>query len=258
MRIEAEKQAVAYMRVSTSKQGGDGLSIGDQREVLMDFADRQGIEVIQEFVEVESGTGSEADRPMLAAAIDMCKEEGATLIIVRLDRLFRSVYLTSKLMDSKVKFVCCDMPEANDLTIHVMAAVAEQQVRSIRSNTKAAMREIKRRILEQGSYTSRSGRVVTKLGRDFSTEDRRKGAAKTNAARKASPEREKTKRIIRILMSHRDGNGKCTYTIQGICDELDSVGIKSQSGKKWSTSSVHGLMKEVQREIDAEKSESVQ
>ena len=100
---------VAYYRVSTVRQGASGL--GAQRTSVENFTRGRG-QIVGEYKDVESGKRN--DRPELNRAIAMCKAEGAVLLIARLDRLTRHV-----------AFVCADMPEANTLTIGVMATMAQ-------------------------------------------------------------------------------------------------------------------------------------
>jgi DNA invertase Pin-like site-specific DNA recombinase len=90
-----------------------------------------------EVVEVESGKRN--DRPKLAEALRLCRIHGATLIIAKLDRLARNVAFTSNLMESGVDFVAVDFPQANRLTIHILAAVAEHEAQMISERTKAAL-----------------------------------------------------------------------------------------------------------------------
>lgn len=134
---------VPYIRVSTQKQGVSGLGEEAQRETVQAYAQAQGCELLKEWVEVESGRKD--DRPALAAAIEFARRRGATLLIARLDRLTRSVSFLGKLRDAKVRFVCCDFPEANKLTINIMASVAEYEAERIAANTKAAMAAAKAR-----------------------------------------------------------------------------------------------------------------
>lgn len=141
-----EGKFVAYFRVSTQKQGMNGLGMDAQKETVRQFLCNGG-ELVGEFVEVETGTGANAlaKRPQLAAALALCKKTGARLLIAKLDRLARNVHFVSGLMESKVKFVACDMPEANDLTIHVMAAFAEHEAKRISQRTKEGLAAAKAR-----------------------------------------------------------------------------------------------------------------
>lgn len=132
---------IAYYRVSTQKQGASGLGLEAQREAVKRFLNDGVWELVAEFQEVETGKGADAlaKRPQLRAALDACRKQGATLIIAKLDRLARNVHFVSGLMESRVRFVACDMPEANELTIHIMAAFAEHEAKRISQRTKDAL-----------------------------------------------------------------------------------------------------------------------
>jgi DNA invertase Pin-like site-specific DNA recombinase len=138
---------VTYYRVSTQRQGQSGLGVDAQKEAVKNYLSGGAGEVVGEFEEVETGKGSDAlaRRPQLAAALALCKKSGARLLIAKLDRLARNVFFISGLMESKVKFVACDMPEANELTIHIMAAFAEHEAKRISERTKDALRAAKAR-----------------------------------------------------------------------------------------------------------------
>ena len=122
---------VSYLRVSTDKQGQTGYGIDAQRAAVASHLNGGDWQLIGEFVEVESG--KRKDRPELAKALVACRKHKAKLVIAKLDRLARNVALIANLMDGKVDFVCCDMPQANRLTIHVLAAVAEHETRRVNS-----------------------------------------------------------------------------------------------------------------------------
>jgi len=126
---------VAYYRVSTARQGQSGLGLDAQREAVMRHV--RGGELVAEFTEIESGKRS--DRPQIAAALAACRAHRATLVIAKLDRLARSVHFIAGLMESGVDFVAVDMPLANRLTVHILAAVAEHEAAMISARTKAAL-----------------------------------------------------------------------------------------------------------------------
>lgn len=140
---------VVYLRVSTRKQGEHGLGMEAQRTVVARYQATEKCVVLAEFVEVE--TGKSARRPKLAAAIALCRQTGATLLVAKLDRLARNVAFTSALMDSGVDFVACDLPFANRLTIHIMAAMAEDEARRISDRTRSALAELKAQGVALGS-----------------------------------------------------------------------------------------------------------
>jgi DNA invertase Pin-like site-specific DNA recombinase len=128
---------VSYLRVSTDKQGATGLGIEAQRKAVEDYLNGGRWTLVQEYVEVE--TGKRSDRPQLLAALAHAKAIGATLVIAKLDRLSRNVAFISNLMESGVEFVAADMPMANRLMVHVLAAVAEHEREMISQRTKAAL-----------------------------------------------------------------------------------------------------------------------
>jgi DNA invertase Pin-like site-specific DNA recombinase len=139
---------VAYYRVSTDKQGKSGLGLDAQSKAVNDYLNGGDWQLAAEFTEIESGKKS--DRPELVKALAACKRYKATLVIARLDRLARNVHFISGLMETKVKFVACDMPEATPFMLHIYAAVAEQEVRAISARTKAALQAAKQRGVRLG------------------------------------------------------------------------------------------------------------
>jgi DNA invertase Pin-like site-specific DNA recombinase len=134
---------IAYYRVSTEKQGQSGLGLESQRGVVQDFARANGHGIAASFTEIESG--KRADRPELAKAIAQARRSKATLVIAKLDRLARNVAFVSALMEAGVDFVAVDNPNANRLTVHILAAVAEDEARRISERTKAALGAAKAR-----------------------------------------------------------------------------------------------------------------
>jgi DNA invertase Pin-like site-specific DNA recombinase len=132
---------VAYYRVSTDKQGKSGLGLDAQRQAVVGFVAGRG-EIVAEHTEIESTRNK---RPELHAALDSCRKHRATLLIARLDRLARNVAFISNLMESRVDFLAVDMPEANRLTIHILAAVAEYEREMISKRTRAALQAAKAR-----------------------------------------------------------------------------------------------------------------
>lgn len=134
---------VAYYRVSTERQGRSGLGLDAQREAVRSYLNGGPWRLIDEVVEIESGKRS--DRPKLAEALRLCRLHGAVLIIAKLDRLARNVAFVSNLMESGVEFVAVDFPQANRLTVHILAAVAEHEAKAISERTKAALAAAKER-----------------------------------------------------------------------------------------------------------------
>ena len=141
----ANGQFIAYYRVSTKRQGESGLGLEAQRESVLSYLNGGRWKLIDEVTEVESGTRKGNDRPALQNALALCRVHGATLIIAKLDRLARNVAFISKMMESGVEFVAVDFPQANRLTVHILAAVAEHEAVMISQRTKAALQAAKAR-----------------------------------------------------------------------------------------------------------------
>ena len=140
---------VAYHRVSTARQGRSGLGLDAQKAALINLAKERGGTVIASFTEVESG--KVRDRPELTKALHLAKVTGATLAIAKLDRLSRNAAFLLTLRDSGVRFIAADMPEANDLTVGIMALVAQQEREAIARRTREALRAAKARGTKLGN-----------------------------------------------------------------------------------------------------------
>jgi hypothetical protein len=130
---------------------------------VTDYLKATGGELVADFEEVESGKMD--DRPELIHALERCRLTGARLLIAKLDRLSRNVAFLARLMEQGAQFIACDMPEANELTIHIMAAVAQAERKAISGRTKAALGAITARLEAGDEYVSkRSGKAVKRLG----------------------------------------------------------------------------------------------
>lgn len=216
----ASGKFVSYIRVSTARQGASGLGLEAQQEAVQRFLNGGSWELLGEFKEVETGKGADAltKRPQLRAALDACRKEGATLIIAKLDRLSRSVHFVSGLMESKVRFVACDMPEANELTIHIMAAFAEHEAKRISQRTKDALAVAKAR----GAVLGKSG--ATNLRSNL---EARQQAANAFAAR---------------LQPMFDGMKLRQLTQRAMVAELNAVGVPAPQGGQWRIGQVQRVL----------------
>jgi DNA invertase Pin-like site-specific DNA recombinase len=134
---------VAYLRVSTAKQGDSGLGLEAQEAAIRAHVAATGCVRLATYTEVESGRKS--DRTELGHAIAHAKRAKATLVIAKMDRLSRNLHFITGLQESCVPFVACDNPHANPLTIHILAAVAQEEARAISERTKAALAAAKAR-----------------------------------------------------------------------------------------------------------------
>jgi DNA invertase Pin-like site-specific DNA recombinase len=145
---------IAYYRVSTPRQGRSGLGLDAQRKAVNDRL-CDGGELISEYIEIESGRKN--DRPRLADALAACRLHRATLVIAKLDRLARNVAFVSNLMEAGVEFEAVDFPQANRLTIHILAAVAEHEACTGSDRTRAALAAAKVRGVVLGGWRGRAG-----------------------------------------------------------------------------------------------------
>ncbi len=200
---------VTYLRVSTDRQGQSGLGLDAQRMAVAAYVARRP--VLGEFVEVESGRKD--DRPQLAAALALCRQRRALLVIAKLDRLARSVAFISNLMASSVEFVAADMPQANRLTVHILAAVAEHEREVIAQRTKAALAAAKAR--------------GTRLGNPRSNMVAARAVASDNATR--------FRAAIRPQVQALQAEGR---SLREIAAELNARGIGSPRNGFWYAASV--------------------
>lgn len=189
-----QQKFIAYLRRSKKEQTS---SLGlDAQKVEVDkyLANNNGV-LINTYVEIESGTSKKLNkRTVIWQAIDDCKENGAILIIAKLDRLARDVEFTSKLMNSGIKFIACDIPGANEFTIHVMAAVAEQEAKRISERTKAALAERKRRGLKLGFHAHK-----TRSGCPFDDDARKRSIETRMKMRKDNPNNKRAVAFVKSL-----------------------------------------------------------
>jgi len=212
------KKYTAYLRVSTSKQGVDGLGMAAQEQAIRAYNGN----VIERFVEVESG--KRKDRPQLVKALEHCKLTGSTLIVAKLDRLARNVQFISSLMESRVDFVCCDFPEASPLTLHIMAAVAEHEAKAISARTKVALAQAKAR--------------GVKLGNPNLTADGRvKGTAEGIKTIKEMADHFAERVVPTIKALQIQG-----MSLRGVAKEMEKLGVKTARGGKWTATAVKNVL----------------
>lgn len=220
----AKGNFIAYYRVSTDRQGKSGLGLEAQREAVETFLNGGNWQLVAEHTEVESGKRN--DRPELAKALDACRRHKAQLVIAKLDRLARNVHFVSGLMESGVDFVAADMPEANKLTVHLLAAVAEHEREQISARTKAALAAARARGKKLGWAMPER--------RDEQQWAARKG---TDAAvSKADTFAANVAPIIREIQSAG------ITTLQGIADALNARGIKTARARQWAPATVRNVL----------------
>lgn len=201
---------VAYYRVSTDRQGLSGLGLDAQRQAVSRHAIRG--KLVAEFTEIESGR-RHGNRPQLLAALAECRKRRAVLLIARLDRLARNVAFISALMENGTDFIACDMPTANRLTIHILAAVAEHEREMISTRTKAALAEAKRRGATLGNPH---------------IADARRSAMQKNYINQPALE------VLNLIAGWRQQD----WTLRRIANELNRLSIRPSRGRAWYASSV--------------------
>jgi DNA invertase Pin-like site-specific DNA recombinase len=153
---------IAYIRVSTEGQGKSGLGLEAQRDAIAKFARTEALEVAGEFIEIETGKGSDAleKRPQLAAALRKAKQLGAHIAVSKLDRLSRDVHFISGLMSKRVPFIVAQLGRNVDpFMLHIYAALAEKERAMISERTKDALRKAKERGVRLGNPNV--GKMVT-------------------------------------------------------------------------------------------------
>lgn len=213
MNLRKMTKAVAYLRVSTDKQGKSGLGLEAQREAVARYLATNGVELIGEYIEVETGKGANAlaKRPQLVAALADAKKAKAGLIIAKLDRLARNVHFISGLMETGVEFAVADMPNADRFQLHLYAALAEKEAEVISQRTKAALAAAK----ERGTELGKHGKTLAALN-------------KAEAAERLEP------MAADLLALKAEG-----LSMRKIVEALNYRGIPSPAGSRWHLASLH-------------------
>jgi DNA invertase Pin-like site-specific DNA recombinase len=191
------------------------LGLDAQREAVKRHLGERG-RLLAEFTEIESGRRS-SNRPQLQSALDDCRRRRATLVIARLDRLARNVAFISGLMESGVEFIATDMPTANRLTVHILAAVAEHEREMISQRTKAALAQAKARGTRLGSPDPLAALAAANI-----------------ATAHLRPARE----VVDLVTGwHTEGK-----TFRAIAGNLNRLAIRTPRGSLWYPSSVRNLL----------------
>jgi DNA invertase Pin-like site-specific DNA recombinase len=219
MKSSGPGEVVAYLRVSTDRQCISGLGMEAQRAAVEGFGRQNGLTIVAEYRETESG--QDAARPELAKAIAHSRRAGATLVIAKLDRLARNVAFISALMDSDVEFVVCDNATANRLTLHILAAVAEDEARRISERTKAALAAYKRRGGKLGTHDPRCR--VNQSGKGIEGALKGAGVIRRRALEADVP--------ISSRIRELRGQG---LSLRGVAERLNQLGHTTRTGRAWS------------------------
>jgi len=215
----------SYLRVSTARQGQSGLGLEAQRAAILTYATSRNGVINQEFVEIESGKNN--TRPKLLAALHHAKVTGSVLVIAKMDRLSRNAAFLLTLRESGVKFVAADMPDANELTVGIMALVAQQEREAISQRTKDALKAYKARGMKLGNPNGAA--ALKRAGKG--------NAAGVQAIQKLADSHAEDLRPV--LAGFKEAG---ISSLGAIAKALNDGGIKTPRDKAWHKTSVANLL----------------
>ena len=213
---------VSYLRVSTDKQGRSGLGLEAQRTAVTSYLNGGAWKLVAEVVEVESG--KRKDRPKLAEAIALCRAHRATLVVAKLDRLARNAAFLLNLRDAGIEFIACDMPDANRMTVGILAVVAEDEAERISARTKAALAAAKARGSKLGGFRGHAG------------------TAEDTATARAAKSKKATERALNLapIIARLDPAGAAS--LRTLAKQLNAEGIPTPRGAGiWTAAAVARL-----------------
>jgi DNA invertase Pin-like site-specific DNA recombinase len=219
------RQIVAYYRVSTSAQGRSGLGLEAQREAVTRFVAAEGLDLLGEHIEVETGKGADAleRRPVLRAAMEQARKAKAAVCVAKLDRLSRDVAFISGLMAKRVPFVVSDLgPDVDPFVLHLFAALAQKERALISERTKAALAQRKARGLPLGNVASLATAHV-------------KGAAANRTTANAF-----AANVLPVIQQIRAA-GATSYL--AIAAALNARGVHTARGGAWYASTVRNVLR---------------
>jgi len=220
-RQQQQQRYCGYFRVSTLAQGMDGNGMSSQKDIVRRFVESKSGVLEMEFSEVESGRKTDEERPQLAAALDYCKRNKATLVIAKLDRLARNAEFLLRLQNSGADFVCCDCPNADRFTVGILALVAQRERELIGERTRLGLAAAKAK--------------GVKLG----TPNPTKAVAAMVTANKTA----KGEFAVKVLPVIAEIKSAGVSTLRGICECLNRRGIATRNGKSWYPATVRNVLK---------------
>lgn len=231
--MEISTKYVAYYRVSTQKQNTTGLGLDAQRKTILDFVKSEN-NILCEFIEVESGKN--VNRKELEKALLYAKENKATLIVAKLDRLARNVEFIFKLKDSGIEFKACDLSDFNTLTIGIFATMAQYEREIISKRTKDALQVRKTQLAKEGK----------KLG-----EKGKENLLKSNAYEKGLQVRQQNAKeakeniqAIELSKMYKEKG----MNLQQIASKLNENGYKTRRGKSFSPTHIFRFLQNATNE----------
>ena len=220
-----EEKYVAYLRVSTQKQGYSGLGLEAQREIIKNYLREK--KPIFEYIEVESGRKTDKGRPKLKEALSQCRTHGAKLIVAKLDRLARNVSFLSALLESDVEIVFCDFPQANKMVLHILASISQYEAELISTRTKQALAAKKARGCKLGNPEHLLDKHTEAIANSNAT-NRKKAANNPNNKRAVA--------MLKVLAAQG-------MTLTEMTDKLNNEGFVTSKGYQFRPSQVFVLLK---------------
>ena len=208
-------------------QGFQGLGMEAQRRSVNAYAEFRGLEIVAAYEEVETARREHLkNRPQLVRALAHARRSGAVLVIARLDRLARNVFVTAQLLESEVEFVACDNPHANRMTIQIIAVMAEQESRLISERTKAAMAAMRARGIPHNS------------NRRLTPAEMARGQRASAIARRARTKEAYADLVPSVVEMRERG-----LSIYQVCDELNGQGQRNQRGLTWQPAAMAAFLR---------------
>lgn len=217
-------QAIAYYRVSTARQGRSGLGIEAQRAAVLRFAEAEGIKLLSERTEIETGKGADAleRRPELAAALGEARKAKCPVLVAKLDRLSRDVHFISGLMSHRVPFIVAELgADADPFMLHLYAALAEKERTLISARTRAALAAKKAQGVKLGNPRNIS--QAAEKGRE----------AQSTAADQFAAN------LLPLIESIRAAGAT---SFDAIAKALNARGIRTARGGQWHSTTVRNLL----------------
>ena len=219
-----DRRCIAYLRVSTSKQGASGLGIEAQRHAIARFAEAEGFEILAEHVETESGKGSDAldHRPVLAAALAEARKAKVPVLVAKLDRLSRDVHFISGLMAQRVPFIVAELGlDADPFMLHLFAALSEKERALMSARTRDALAAAKARGVKLGSPAIEKARA---------------SSIATNQANAAAH----AARVLPVIEAIRKTGAP---SLRAIATELTARKVETARGGTWTAVQVINILK---------------
>lgn len=225
---------VSYLRVSTDRQGKSGLGLEAQRETIARFAEAQGMAMLAEYIDVETGKGADAldRRPQLSAALAAARRAGVAVVVAKLDRLSRDVAFIAGLMAQRVPFIVTELgADADPFMLHIYAALAQKERELISKRTREALAAAKARGVKLGGNRGKRPETVPNwaLGVKASVEARVLNA--DHAAHGVLAD------IERVRAAHG-----ADVSLQALARELTAQGVATPRGGAWTATAVRRVL----------------